>query len=46
MEIAALTFTFPVAALAAALIGRVESLWVTVVGGVRDRTRAVEPRMR
>src|SRR5215203_5207504 len=31
MEIAALTFTFPVAALAAALIARVESLWVTVV---------------
>jgi branched-chain amino acid transport system permease protein len=30
MEIAALTFTLPVAALAAALIGRVESLWVTV----------------
>jgi branched-chain amino acid transport system permease protein len=30
MEIAALTFTFPVAALAAALIGKVESLWVTV----------------
>jgi len=30
MEIAALTFTFPVAALAAALIGRIESLWVTV----------------
>lgn len=31
MEIAALTFTFPVAALAAALIGRLESLWVTVI---------------
>lgn len=31
MEIAALTFTFPVAALAAALIARIESLWVTVV---------------
>ena len=31
MEIAALTFTFPVAALAAALIARVESLWITVV---------------
>jgi branched-chain amino acid transport system permease protein len=31
MEIAALTFTLPVAALAAALIGRVESLFVTVV---------------
>lgn len=31
MEIAALTFTLPVAALAAALIGRVESLWVTVI---------------
>jgi branched-chain amino acid transport system permease protein len=31
MEIAALTFTFPVAALAAALIARVESLWVTVI---------------
>lgn len=31
MEIAGLTFTFPVAALAAALIARVESLWVTVV---------------
>lgn len=31
MEIAALTFTFPVAALAAALIAKVESLWVTVV---------------
>ena len=31
MEIAALTFTLPVAALAAALIGRVESLWITVV---------------
>jgi branched-chain amino acid transport system permease protein len=30
MEIAALTFTFPVAALAAALIARVESLWTTV----------------
>jgi branched-chain amino acid transport system permease protein len=30
MEIAALTFSLPVAALAAALIGRVESLWVTV----------------
>lgn len=33
MEIAALTFTLPVAALAAALIGRVESLWVTVIAG-------------
>ena len=32
MEIAALTFTLPVAALAAALIGRVESLLATVVG--------------
>jgi branched-chain amino acid transport system permease protein len=31
MEIAALTFTLPVAALAAALIGRVESLWITVI---------------
>lgn len=31
MEIAALTFTLPIAALAAALIGRVESLTVTVV---------------
>jgi branched-chain amino acid transport system permease protein len=31
MEIAALTFTLPVAALAAALIGRVESLVVTVI---------------
>jgi branched-chain amino acid transport system permease protein len=31
MEIAALTFTLPVAALAAALIGRVESLWVTLI---------------
>jgi branched-chain amino acid transport system permease protein len=31
MEIAALTFTLPVAALAAALIGRVESLTTTVV---------------
>jgi branched-chain amino acid transport system permease protein len=31
MEIAALTFTLPVAALAAALIGRVESLWTTVI---------------
>jgi branched-chain amino acid transport system permease protein len=31
MEIAALTFTLPVAALAAALIGRVESLVITVV---------------
>lgn len=31
MEIAALTFTFPVAALAAALIAKIESLWVTVV---------------
>jgi branched-chain amino acid transport system permease protein len=31
MEIAALTFTLPVAALAAALIGRVQSLTVTVV---------------
>jgi branched-chain amino acid transport system permease protein len=31
MEIAALTFSLPVAALAAALIGKVESLWVTVV---------------
>jgi branched-chain amino acid transport system permease protein len=30
MEIAALTFTLPVAALAAALIGKVESLAVTV----------------
>lgn len=33
MEIAALTFTLPVAALAAALIGRVESLVVTVLAG-------------
>jgi len=32
MEIAALTFTLPVAALAAALIGRVESLLATVIG--------------
>ncbi len=32
MEIAALTFTLPVAALAAALIGRVESLIATVIG--------------
>ena len=31
MDIAALTFTFPVAALAAALIGKIESLWVTVL---------------
>jgi branched-chain amino acid transport system permease protein len=31
MDIAALTFTFPVAALAAALIGRIESLWATVL---------------
>lgn len=31
MEIAALTFTLPVAALAAALIGRVESLWITLI---------------
>lgn len=31
MEIAALTFTLPVAALAAALIGRVQSLTITVV---------------
>jgi branched-chain amino acid transport system permease protein len=31
MEIAALTFTLPVAALAAALIGKVESLFITVV---------------
>lgn len=31
MEIAALTFSIPIAALAAALIGRVESLWTTVV---------------
>ena len=30
MEIAALTFSIPIAALAAALIGRVESLWTTV----------------
>jgi branched-chain amino acid transport system permease protein len=29
MEIAALTFSIPIAALAAALIGRVESIWVT-----------------
>ena len=33
MEIAALTFTLPIAALAAALIGRIESLWVTVIAG-------------
>jgi branched-chain amino acid transport system permease protein len=31
MEIAALTFSVPIAALAAALVGRVESLWVTVL---------------
>jgi branched-chain amino acid transport system permease protein len=31
MEIAALTFSLPIAALAAALIGRLESLWVTLV---------------
>jgi branched-chain amino acid transport system permease protein len=31
MDIAPLTFTLPVAALAAALIGRVQSLWMTVV---------------
>ncbi len=30
MEIAALTFSIPIAALAAALIGRLESLWVTL----------------
>ena len=46
MEIAALTFTLPIAALAAALIGRIESLWVTVIAGVRDRSGAVEPRTR
>jgi branched-chain amino acid transport system permease protein len=31
MEIAALTFSIPIAALAAALIGRVESIWVTLI---------------
>lgn len=31
MEIAALTFSIPIAALAAALIGRLESLWVTLL---------------
>jgi branched-chain amino acid transport system permease protein len=31
MEIAALTFSLPIAALAAALIGRLESLWVTLI---------------
>ena len=41
MEIAALTFTIPIAALAAALIGRMESLWVTLIAGVRDRLRAI-----
>jgi branched-chain amino acid transport system permease protein len=30
MEIAALTFSIPIAALAAALIGRLESLWITL----------------
>jgi branched-chain amino acid transport system permease protein len=33
MEIAALTFTLPIAALAAALIGRIQSLWTTVIAG-------------
>jgi branched-chain amino acid transport system permease protein len=31
MEIAALTFTIPIAALAAALIGKMQSIWVTLV---------------
>jgi branched-chain amino acid transport system permease protein len=31
MEIAALTFSIPIAALAAALIGRMESLWTTLI---------------
>jgi branched-chain amino acid transport system permease protein len=31
MEIAALTFSIPIAALAAALVGRMESLWTTLI---------------
>ncbi len=31
MDIAALTFSIPIAALAATLIGRVESLWITII---------------
>lgn len=47
MEILALTFTLPIAALAAALIGRMESLWVTmtaafVIGFVQSELNAMQ----
>lgn len=47
MEIASLTFSIPIAALAAALIGRMESLWVTliaafVIGFVQSELNAMQ----
>jgi len=47
MEIASLTFAIPIAALAAALIGRMESLWVTliaafVIGFVQSELNAMQ----
>ncbi len=42
LDAVALTF-FVISALAAALIGRLQSLWVTLFGGARDRDRRVLP---
>ena len=43
LDIVGLTF-FVIAALAAALIGQLRSLWLTLIGRLRHRHRAVVPR--